>query len=148
MSILERLNIVENGWEPPIRETVLENGTVEYRNRKGELHNENDLPAIIKLNGKKIWCKNNKFHRDNDLPAIIEKDSKQWLKNGKYHRDGDLPAIIYSSGSKFWYKNGKLHRDNDLPAIIWSNGFKEFYKNGKIIKKDTIKNAQRSCRNR
>ena len=66
--------------------------------------------------------KNGQLHRDNDLPAVIRSDGTQyWYKNGRLHRDCDLPASIYSDGThetQRWYNNGKCHRDGDLPAII------------------------------
>jgi hypothetical protein len=54
-----------------------------------------------------IWWKNGNMHRDNDKPAVIRFDgTKEWLKNGKRHRDNDKPAIL-QNGFKRWYKNGE-----------------------------------------
>jgi hypothetical protein len=55
-----------------------------------------------------IWRNSaGQLHRDNDQPAIIYSDgSKKWYQNGKLHRDNDQPAIIFADGSKIWYKNG------------------------------------------
>jgi len=89
-----------------IKKIVLKDGTIEYRNSKGDIHNINDEPAVIYVDGTKMWCKNGMLHRDND-PAIEECGGAQfWYKNGLLHRDGDLPAAIYADGSKTWYKNG------------------------------------------
>ena len=60
-------------------------GTMVWRNEYGEFHRDNDLPAIIYLNGDKYW-----------------------YKNGKRHRYGDNPAVICADGGKSWYKNGKF----------------------------------------
>jgi hypothetical protein len=59
MNATDRLNAVNNGWIPKIPEekiskTILEDGTIEYRNSEGELHNINDLPAIY-FDGSE-WC--------------------------------------------------------------------------------------------
>jgi hypothetical protein len=72
--------------------------------------------------GDQFWYKDGDLHRDDDLPAVIWDDGSQfWYKNGLRHRDGDRPAIIYSNDSKFWYKNGLRHRDGDLPATIYAS---------------------------
>jgi len=110
----------------------LEYGEKIWRNKEGQLHRDNDQPAIIYADGTQEWYKEDLRHRDNDLPAIIDADGTQyWYKDDKRHRDNDLPAIIYADGSKYWYKEGLLHRDNDLPAIIFSDGSKEWWKNNK-----------------
>jgi hypothetical protein len=88
------------------------NGTQHWL-QNGEIHRDNDLPAIIRWNGEKIWYQNGEIHRDNDLPAIINANGNQyWCKNGKLHRDNDLPVVIFSDGSQFWFKNGLQHRYN------------------------------------
>ncbi len=57
--------------------------------------------------GTKYWYKNGELHRDNDKPAVIWADgSLTWYKNGKLHRDNDKPAIIYANGSEYWYTDG------------------------------------------
>ncbi len=61
--------------------------------------------------GDQEWYQNGQLHRDNDLPAVILTNGTQkWYKNGLLHREHDLPAIIYPSGEQIWYKNGKYHR--------------------------------------
>jgi hypothetical protein len=87
-----------------VNKIVLPDGTIEYRNDKGEYHRE-DGPAVE-------W--NN--------------STKEWYINGKLHRE-DGPAIEYSNGTKFWYLNGKRHR-TDGPAVIWEDGDKWWYING------------------
>jgi len=62
-------------------------GTKRWFNNAGELHRENDLPAVIFKNGTKVWWKNGKRHRENDMPAIIrEYGSKEWFVNGEFIR--------------------------------------------------------------
>ena len=81
--------------------------------------------------GNQYWYKNGLRHRDNDLPAVITVNGyRSWYKNGRQHRDNDLPAIIFPNGHQYWYKNGLLHRDNDLPAFITANGNQCWFKNG------------------
>ena len=59
----------------------------QYKNDKGQLHRDNDLPAIEWTNG-----------------------NKEWYFNGKRHRNNNLPAIEYVNGYKAWYVNGQFHR--------------------------------------
>ena len=101
-----------------IKKSVFPSGTIEHRNEKGELHNINDLPAIIHKDGAMEWWKNGVYHRDGDKPALDFDGFKRWHQNGKLHRDGDEPAIIHKNGAKEWYQNGERHRDGDKPAII------------------------------
>ena len=99
-----------------------------YKN--GELHRDDDLPAIEWNNGTKVWCRNGVKHRDGDLPAVEHTDgTKVWLKYGKRHRDGDNPAVIYEEGTKVWCKNDIAHRE-DGPALEYTNGDKYYYLEG------------------
>lgn len=89
---------------------VNEDGSIEYRNENGKLHNENNLPAYINRLGSQFW-----------------------FKNGKLHRDGDDPAVIFTNGQKEWYKNNQIHR-RKLPAVIYPDGTTEYWENGIRIK--------------
>ena len=42
-----------------------------WLNEDGEIHRENDLPALIYVNGEKHWYKYGQCHRENDMPAVI-----------------------------------------------------------------------------
>lgn len=75
MNVIDRLNAITDRWKPKIFKTILPDGSIVYKNKKNQLHNENDLPAVI-------WANNSKF----------------WYKNGKRHRGGDNPAIIFFDG--------------------------------------------------
>lgn len=110
MNHIERLNAIAEP-ENQIFKNIEENGTIEFRNIKGELHNINDEPAVILYNG-----------------------TKAWYKNGKFHRDNDKPSIINSYGFQAWYYNDQLHRNNGKPAIIHPNGSEEYWVNGEKIK--------------
>ncbi len=63
---------------------VNDDGTKFWYNKDGELHRDNDRPAIEYISGSKSWYKNGEWHRDNDKPAIVWVDAKdQWYTNGK-----------------------------------------------------------------
>jgi len=79
--------ILNEKWIEPSHVSV--SGNLYWYNKYGETHSNGDTPAVICLNGSKLW-----------------------YKNGKYHRDGDKPAIIWLNGSKSWYKNGKYIKAN------------------------------------
>jgi len=78
--------------------------------------------------GNKYWkLPNGDLHRDNDLPAVEWADgAKEWWLNGDLHRGNDLPAIEYKNGEKYWYVNGKLHR-TDGSAFENASGHKLWY---------------------
>jgi hypothetical protein len=86
---------------------------------------------LVKTEKYELWYnKNGELHRDNDLPAIIYTNgSKGWYKNGNLHREDDLPAMI-GNGEEYWFKEGRLHRDNDLPALTRPNGTQLYFKYG------------------
>ena len=51
--------------------------------------------------GTQKWYKNGELHCDNDLPAVTKLDGTAlWYKDGKLHRDNDRPAIVYPTGDK------------------------------------------------
>jgi hypothetical protein len=78
----------------PVKNTNSKNEFGEWKNDKGELHRENDLPAIIRCDGTKQWWINGKLHRENDKPAIIRANGvKEWWFNGKPFRKGKKPII-------------------------------------------------------
>ena len=59
-------------------------------------------------NGTTIYQLNGEVHRDEDQPAVIGVDgSKYWFQNGTRHRDNQ-PAVIKANGSEYWFRNGKL----------------------------------------
>ena len=108
-------------------------GNKEWYNLKGELHRENDLPAIEWVNGTKRWYINDKLHRENDKPAVENVGGKYWYINDLVHRENDKPAIERADGSKDWYLNDKLHREKG-PTRIYTNGIKEWWWHGEKIK--------------
>lgn len=83
----------------------------------------------IHHNGTRIWHdKDQRIHRE-DGPAVIYVDgNKVWYQHGKRHRV-DGPAIEFVNGYKVWYQHGKRHRI-DGPAVIHVSGRKEYWIRG------------------
>jgi len=73
----------------------------EYRNSKGELHRL-DGPACEKINGIKIWCKENKYHRL-DGPAI-EDSNKYWFILDKFLKEKEFNSWIIRILKFIWIK--------------------------------------------
>ena len=112
-----------------LRKILHNNFKIAYGFPNGKLHTFDD-PCVDNCDNK-YWYRNGNIHRDNDLPALIcISGNRFWYQNDKLHRDNDLPAIINNNGDQYWYQNDKLHRDNDLPAIISVNGNQYWYQNG------------------
>lgn len=88
---------------------------------RGELHRDNDQPALYHADGSIAWYQHGKLHRDNDLPALISHHGRGWYQRGQLHRDNDQPAAIYADGRRSWYQHGELHREN-RPAVVEPNG--------------------------
>jgi hypothetical protein len=78
--------------------------TTEWYNERGDLHRENDLPAIEYANGDKLWYANGILHREGGPAISFINGYKEWWLHGELHRE-DGPAIEYSSGSKEWWVN-------------------------------------------
>lgn len=96
-----------------------------------KLHRENDLPAVINVDGTKEWWKFAKRHRENGQPAIEgAAGTREWWVENERHRDNG-PAVEKMDGTKEWWVHGKRHRD-DGPAIEHADGTKEWYLNGEI----------------
>src|ERR1700722_5431120 len=78
------------------------NWKIKYTLPNGDVHTFDD-PCIYS-DGTKEWYQNGNLHRDNDQPAIIcPNGDREWYQNGNLHRDNDQPAAIYSSGTRHWY---------------------------------------------
>jgi hypothetical protein len=62
--------------------TVDKQGTIRYKNIKGEFHRE-DGPAYENPNGYRVWYINGMIYRE-DGPAVIFSDGEEWYYlNGK-----------------------------------------------------------------
>lgn len=109
---------------------------VSWKNDRGEVHREGDLPASILYNEYgnvtcQTWMLNGVITRSGDRPARINSLGKYWFdSDGQLHRNNGLPAVELYDGTREWWKDGKQHRDNDLPAIEHPDGGKEWIING------------------
>jgi len=91
----------------------------EWRNDHGDLHREDDMPALIILALYKCeeWYVNGVFHRDhgparvdyNKSNAIIRTEWRFW---GKLHRL-DNPAIEWRTGEEVYSVDGVEFNDGD-----------------------------------
>lgn len=129
---------------------------VEYYTN-GEVHHEDDKPAIIFATGTELYVKKGVVHRDMSKgPAVIVRDNKGYdilyafIEDGMLQyaaepdKNGDItcvdaegrlhnpqgPAVI-TKNMRAWYQHGKQHRLNG-PAIIYGNGDEVWYQNGEI----------------
>lgn len=66
-------------------------GNTYYFNSDGQLHRDEDLPAVEYVGGK----------------GFLKK--REWWKNGWPHRDNDLPAVEYADGTWECWKNGEQY---------------------------------------
>lgn len=110
--------------------------------KNGEIHRDDDLPAIQCLDGTKMWAQHGHVHRDGDRPAIMCGGTWIWCRLGIRHRDGDLPAVMRQmgkdgkqdwGGSREWWVMGSRHRDGDKPAVEepWMRR-NRWYRHGKL----------------
>ena len=105
-----------------------------YWYQHGELHRDNDQPAVVRNSGDQKWYQHGEIHRDGDQPAIVyASGTRHWYQRDKLHRDGDQPAVVCIGGDREWYQLGKLHRDGDQPALITANGDQKWYQHGKRV---------------
>ena len=70
----------------------------------GQKNLKKHFTSIIKTEHfTKFILPSKKKHRDDDLPAVIFiNGQREWWRDGKRHRDNDNPAIIYKHGDKEW----------------------------------------------
>ncbi len=75
---------------------VWPNGTIEFFDEHGRLHNEADMPACVALDGSRAWFKHGKCHRD-EGPAFMDADGTvhYWL-NGEFIDQDDSQRKIPS----------------------------------------------------
>ena len=107
-------------------------GTQRWRNKQGQRHRTDGLPAVIYASGRQEWWANGQRHRTDGLPAVIHPNGhRTWWVNGQLYRT-DVPAVIDAGGSQEWYRNGRLHRI-DGPAVILSDGSEYWYINHQDI---------------
>jgi uncharacterized protein (UPF0305 family) len=89
--------------------------SIEYYN-DGELHRDDDLPAIEHADGTKVWFQHGEIHRDNGPAFQLSNGIKVWYKNGQRHRlDGPAHEGINKS---LWYIEGKQYTEEEFNKII------------------------------
>jgi hypothetical protein len=131
--------------DPDLPNVLHGDGSMEWRNEKGELHREGGKPAIVtknfqawfmdgrrcgapesgchvlRANGNQEWFdEQGRHHRPGGEPAIIEAcGTRRWLEHGKPARPEGLPHVEAADGSKMWLDgNMQPHREcDDLPAL-------------------------------
>ena len=109
-------------------------GTQRFYDENGDLHRDNDEPALICTYGSQYWYKHGLQHRVNG-PAVITCTYEEWRQNGKLHRlDGPAFKFYGNVVNEHWYLYGKLHRE-DGPAVT-QPGYKAWYRNGEIHRVD------------
>ena len=64
----------------------------------------------------KYWFdKKGNLHRNNDKPAIItERGSLHWYQHGELHRENNKPAIIFYNNDKHCYKHGVFYKKKKI----------------------------------
>lgn len=102
--------------------------TTEWYNERGDLHRENDLPAIEYTNGDKLWYTNGILHREGGPAISFINGYKEWWIHGELHRE-DGPAIEYPSGSKEWWVNNVQYSHQEYKAKIRSIKLKKIQSN-------------------
>lgn len=130
--IVGRQTMKSKGNSDSIRK-VRRDGSIEWRNKKGELHREDGPAREWPAKNARAWYRNGKLHRE-DGPASEGPLGRIWHLNGKKHRV-DGPAVELADGSKQWYLHGKLHRE-DGPAYEDAEGRKHWYRHGLLHRED------------
>ena len=61
----------------------------------------------VGLQGDEEWRLHGQLHRDNDLPAVTRPGGYQaWYQHGQLHRGGGKPAVIAAQGGYEYYLRG------------------------------------------
>lgn len=109
-----------------------------WYNKDGQLHREDDKPAVIcSRDGTEIWYKNGLRHRDNGPAFVRRNETQEWIKNGKLHRE-DGPAVIRREKHYYYFEGKEFANMNDLKEFkqiinIFYN-VKHFVKNKRMIR--------------
>lgn len=135
---------IENGYTDEHGNTVHEEGAFEVW-KLGKLHNLHG-PARC-CDGVEEWRVEGELHRDDDRPAVtrlarvqicdIDTSTviKVWYRHGKTWRENGKPTEETENGARMWYnEDGILHRE-DGPAIM-TDDYVAWYDNGKFSRKN------------
>ena len=87
-------------------------GTKRWYDSDGELHSENDFPAVIFSDGTRHWYHHGKLQREGKPALIGLAGFEAWYQNDKYHRT-DGPALT-NAYNVYWYVNGIQFQRNEL----------------------------------
>jgi hypothetical protein len=59
------------------------------------------------------WYHQGELHRNNDKPAVIYANGDQeWYQHDNCHRDDDKPAVICINSSRCWFQNNIQYKHN------------------------------------
>jgi len=81
----------------------------QYHTNPETLSHYNEIGKNLWHGGKTLIYKDDKgrAHRDDDLPAMIEiNGDKSWWRHGNLHRAGGKPAIVKVDGTVEYYLKG------------------------------------------
>jgi hypothetical protein len=96
------------------------------------VYEEGDIKIVTESNGDVLYYKKGKLHRDGDLPAVIRKGEYRWYRNGKLCRDDPCPSVIMLDDEHDgylleWFKKGKfIESKYDISCI---NGVLKYWRN-------------------
>ena len=104
--------------------TIDEDGNVSWRNAAGELHRDNDLPAVELICGTQVWYQNGKYHREGGPACLWLDGTVQWCQHGVLHRE-DGPAETKPDGTETFWLRGQQVTEEDIKKIIEDKRLKE-----------------------
>jgi hypothetical protein len=80
------------------------------------------MPNQVNHHGNQCWYNEQGFHREDDLPALIRPNgTKIWYINGKIHRENG-PAVIRLNGNNKYYLNDIEYTEDTYRTIQFFNG--------------------------
>lgn len=98
----ERYVEYTDGWDA-YSEREDDGVVIEYK-KNGQLHNDENEPAIIYHDGTLGFYKEGLLHNENGPARYYPDGTMEWWQNGKQHREGG-PAVIYPNGKMEWWLN-------------------------------------------
>jgi hypothetical protein len=73
-----------------------------YDGKETTYYNPGSGPTVVHDDGTKEWRVNGELHRDNDLPAVeYANGDRAWYTRGEHARKG-APPFVYANGDKRW----------------------------------------------
>jgi len=123
---------------------VVQNGNVFHFDDEGQLHRDNDEPAIEYKDGKKEYWKHGKRYN----PDGADEKVKPIVKITHMPKGGKDIMLTYPDGTvekarefldgrvEFYDDNGYKHRDGDSPAVIKPDGSRLWFRHGRMHRDD------------